>query len=131
MLIWCLKQFKDFILKFSISGTFLSQKAFLNLHNVILVSVVSNWANYHGYKNDVYSHQYYTQTTIIFMNYKDLYQITKTVFNICICLNHCCSCEHNQRCKVWRKAKRLKIVLLLDYPFYKEMWVFLSFVDYI
>ena len=62
MFVWCLKQLKDSILKFSISGSFISQKAFLNYYTVILVSFpsggcadeVDNWANYVGYKGDVY-----------------------------------------------------------------------------
>ena len=62
MFVWCLKQLKDSILKFLISGSFISQKAFLNYYTVILVSFpsgrcadeVDNWANYVGYKDDVY-----------------------------------------------------------------------------
>ena len=38
MLIWCLKQFKGFILKFSISGSFFSEKEFLNLYTMTFVS---------------------------------------------------------------------------------------------
>ena len=69
MLIWCLKQLKNFILKFSIRGGFFLQKAFLNSYIVILVyfpssgcvdNVVSHSANYHGYKDDVYLLQCYT-----------------------------------------------------------------------
>ena len=41
MLIGCLKQLKDFIFKFSISGSFFLQKAFLNQYIVILVSFPS------------------------------------------------------------------------------------------
>ena len=56
ILIWCLKQLKDFILKFLISGNFFSQKTFFNYYTVILVSfplggcgdeVVDNWTNYY------------------------------------------------------------------------------------
>ena len=36
MLIWFAKQLKDSILKFSISGSFFSQKAFLHCYTVIL-----------------------------------------------------------------------------------------------
>ena len=38
MLICCLKQFKYFILKFSISGSFFSEKGFLSLYTMILFS---------------------------------------------------------------------------------------------
>ena len=38
MLICCLKQFKYFILKFSISGNFFSEKGFLSLYTMILFS---------------------------------------------------------------------------------------------
>ena len=38
MLIWCLKQFKDFILKLSMSGSFFPQRKFLNLYTMILSS---------------------------------------------------------------------------------------------
>ena len=54
-LIWYLKQFNDFTLKFSISGCFSSEKQFLNLYTMIVFSfplgacvddVVNNLANY-------------------------------------------------------------------------------------
>ena len=38
MLIWCLNQVKDFILKFSISRSCFSDKEFLNLYTMILFS---------------------------------------------------------------------------------------------
>ena len=41
MLNWCLKQTKDFIFKFSTSGSFFSEKEFLNLYTMILVSFPS------------------------------------------------------------------------------------------
>ena len=59
MLIWCLKQFKDFVLKFSITGSFFSEKEFLNLYTMMLFSfplggcvdeVVDNRPDYQGYK---------------------------------------------------------------------------------
>ena len=57
ILIWYLKQFKDFILKFPISGSFFSEKEFLNLYTMILFSfplggcvdeVVNNHTDYQG-----------------------------------------------------------------------------------
>ena len=39
MLIWCLKQVKNFILKFLISGHFFSEKEFLNLYAMIFIFV--------------------------------------------------------------------------------------------
>ena len=69
MLIWCLKQVKDFILNFSISRSFLSEKEFWNLHTVLLASfpsgvcvdkIVDNRANHQGYECDAYSVQYHT-----------------------------------------------------------------------
>ena len=93
---WCLKQLKDSILKFSISGSFISQKAFLNYYTVILVSFpsggcadeVDNWTNYHGYKDDVYFLQYNTLVAIYFFNHGGICQIIRTILNIYICLNH-------------------------------------------
>ena len=41
MLIWCLKKVKDLILKFLINKSFLSEKEFLNLHTILLVSFPS------------------------------------------------------------------------------------------
>ena len=38
MLIWCLNHVKEFILKFSISGSCFSDKEFLNLFTMILFS---------------------------------------------------------------------------------------------
>ena len=55
MLIWYLKQIKDFNLKLSISGSFFSRKEFLNVYTIILFSfalggcvddVVYNGTNY-------------------------------------------------------------------------------------
>ena len=34
MIIWCLERAKDFILTFSISGKFLSEKEFLNFYTI-------------------------------------------------------------------------------------------------
>ena len=74
---WCLKQLKDSILKFQISESFFSQKAFWNQYTVVLVSfpsgacveeVVGNQANYNGYKDDVYFLQYNIWAVICFMN---------------------------------------------------------------
>ena len=88
---WCLKQ-----PKFSISGSFIPQKSFLN-YTVILVSfpsgactdeVVGNWNNYHGYKDDVYFLRYHTWAAIYFMNHKGLCQIIRTILKKYICLNH-------------------------------------------
>ena len=75
MLIWCLKQLKDFILKFSISESFFSEKKIWNLYTMIHFSVllggcvdevVYNRTNYQGYKY-VYFLQYHTLTVIRFM----------------------------------------------------------------
>ena len=41
MLIWCLKQVIEFILEFSISGSFFSEKEFLILYTMILSSLLS------------------------------------------------------------------------------------------
>ena len=98
MLIWCLKQLKVFILKFSISGSSI-------FWLLILVSfppggcfdeVSNNWAHYHEYKYDLYFLQYHTLTSIIFMNHEQLCQIIRTIFNIYIFLNHCWWKGHNQ-----------------------------------
>ena len=76
MLIWSLKQVVDFILNFSINGSFFSEKEFFNLNTMILVSfpscgciaeVFDNWENFEGYKY-VYSLQHHTLTVIYFMN---------------------------------------------------------------
>ena len=67
MLMWSLKQFKDFILKFSISGRFFSEKEFFNLFTMILVSFPTD-----GYVDEVVdnqtNYQYHTLTFIHFMN---------------------------------------------------------------
>ena len=56
---WCLKQFRYVILKFSISGSFFSEKFFLKFCTMILVSfrlgrcgdeVTVNGTDYQGYK---------------------------------------------------------------------------------
>ena len=71
-----LKYVKDFILTFSISRSFFSEKEFLNLHTAILFSfplggcvdeVVDNRTNYQGYKYVHFLH-YHTLTVIHFMN---------------------------------------------------------------
>ena len=54
MLVWCLKQVKDFTFKFSKSGNFFSEKQFLNLYTILCASllideVADNRANYQGY----------------------------------------------------------------------------------
>ena len=59
MLNWRLKKVKDFILKSTISGSFLSEKEFSNLYTMIIIyfpsggcvdEVVDNRTNYQGYK---------------------------------------------------------------------------------
>ena len=76
MLIWCFKKFKDFILSFSISGSFFSEKQFSNLYTMILISfplggcddeIVDSLKNYQGCKR-VYFLQYHTLKVIHFMN---------------------------------------------------------------
>ena len=62
------------------------------------------------------------------MNHGELYQVVKTIFNIYICLNHCCWCEHNQCYKFRWKAKRSKVVSHLDDHFinrcgYFSLWL--------
>ena len=56
---WCLKQFRDVILRFSLSGSFFSEKEILNLNTIILVSFCLGWCvdevtlnrtDYQGYK---------------------------------------------------------------------------------
>ena len=74
MLNWWLKQVKDLILKYSISGSFFSEKEFLNLYTMILVpfpsggcidEAVDNRENYQGYKYvyflwyHTFSHQFH------------------------------------------------------------------------
>ena len=75
MLIWCLKHVKDFILTFSVSGSFFSEKEFLNLYAMTLFSfplggcvdeVVDDRTNYQGHKY-VYFIQYRTLTFIHFV----------------------------------------------------------------
>ena len=76
MLIWCLKQYKNFLLKLSISGSFFSENKFLVLYTTILVSfplggcvdeVVDNQTNDQRY---TYAHLLYchTLTVLHFMN---------------------------------------------------------------
>ena len=75
MLIWYVKQVKNFMLKFSIRGSFSSQKEFLNLYTMILFfppggcvdEDVDNRTNYQGYKyiNFVW---YHTLSVLHFMN---------------------------------------------------------------
>ena len=93
MLIWCLKQLKDFILKFSISGSFFSfffiNTCFFSFRWCV-DEATNSWTNYHRYKYDLYFLHYHTLTTIHFMDHERLCQI------IYICLNHCWWCEHNQ-----------------------------------
>ena len=76
MLIWCLKHVKDFILTFSIIGSFFSEKGFLNLCTMILFSfplkgcvdeVDENRTNHRGYKYVCFL-QYHTLSVIYFMN---------------------------------------------------------------
>ena len=59
MLIWCLKQVIEFILEFSISGSFFSEKEFLISYTMILSSllsggcvdrIVDNRTNYQWYE---------------------------------------------------------------------------------
>ena len=56
-LIWCLKHVKDFMFTLSVSGSFFSEKYFLNLDTMTLFSshlggcvdeVDDNWTNYQG-----------------------------------------------------------------------------------
>ena len=105
MLIWWLKQGKDFILKFSISGSFFSEKWFLNLHTMALVSfpsggcvdkVANNLTNYQGFKY-VYFLQYHTMTVIHFTIGEGVCEIVGR-----ISLNHSWWCKHN---KVKNKVK--------------------------
>ena len=96
-LIWCLKNVKDFILTFSISGSSCSEKEFLNLYTMILFSFpicgcfdenVDNRINYEGYKYVCFL-QYHTLTVIHFTNGEGVFYINrKTIFNAYICLNH-------------------------------------------
>ena len=74
MLISCLKQVKDFILTFSISGSFFPEKEVLNLYTMILFSfplgrcvdeIVDSRTNYQRYKY-VYFFQCHTLTVIHF-----------------------------------------------------------------
>ena len=76
MLMWCLKQFQYFILKFSVSENLYSEKEFLNLYTMILASfplgecvdeVVKNRSNYQGCKYVCLLH-YHTLTVIHLMN---------------------------------------------------------------
>ena len=75
-MIWCLNQFKDFIPKFPLGGSFFSEKEFLNLYTIIHFSfpligcvndVVKNPTNYQEYKYLNFL-QYHTLTVIHFMN---------------------------------------------------------------
>ena len=124
MLIWCLKQLKDFILQFSISGSFFSQKAILNQYTVIIdsfpsggcVEVVGNGTIYYGSKDDVNFVKYHTLAAIHFINHEGLCQITITIFNIYICL------MNTQEIK--------KVVSHLEHSFYKQMCLFQFLVDY-
>ena len=102
-----------------LSGSFFLQKAFLNCNGCFFPFRWMCWRNYHGYKDDVYLLQCYTKTAIHFMNHEKLYQIIKTSFNICICLNHCCWCQHRKLYKVWWKSKISTSVSHLDHSFYK------------
>ena len=81
MLMWCLKQVKEFIFEFSLSGSFFPEKEFVNLHIIVLVSfplgefvdeVVNNRANYQGYENEVHFLQYHTLTVMYFMNGEEI-----------------------------------------------------------
>ena len=63
MLVWCFKQVKDFILKFSISGSFIAgRQNWLIYHNIVFFTtgwgvdeVVDNGTNYQGCQYNVYS----------------------------------------------------------------------------
>ena len=75
MLIWCLNQFKDFILKIRQVEFFFRERIFeLVLYTIALVSfpsgrcldvVFDNRTNHQGYKS-VYFLQYHTLTVIIY-----------------------------------------------------------------
>ena len=75
MLIWYVKQVKNFILKFSIRGSFSLQKEFLNLYTMILFfspggcvyEDVDNRTNYERYKY-INLVRYHTLTVLHFMN---------------------------------------------------------------
>ena len=68
--VWCLKQVKDLILEFSLSGSFFSEKKqLLGYYAIILVSfplggyvdeVVDSRANYQEYRYDVHFFWYHT-----------------------------------------------------------------------
>ena len=62
-MIWCLKQVKDFMIKFSISRSFLLEKNFLDMYIILIVSfpsggcvdkVGNNRESQQGCKYDVY-----------------------------------------------------------------------------
>ena len=87
MLIWYVKQVKNFILKFSIRGSFSSQKEFLNLYTMILFfspggcvyEDVDNRTNYQGYKYINFV-RYHTLTVLHFMNDKGGFCIIRRAF---------------------------------------------------
>ena len=88
MLISCLKQLKDFILKFSVSGSTLQYLLlFLQLDMLMRLSTIEQIMTD---TNMIFILlQYHTLTAIHFMNHEGLCQIIRTIFNIYICLNHC------------------------------------------
>ena len=74
MSIWYLKQVKDFIIEFSIIGSFFSEKQFLNLHTRALAffptggcadEVVNNCANYQVIRICFFSSVYLFQLQLI------------------------------------------------------------------
>ena len=76
MLIWCLKQVKDFMIKFSISRSFLLEKE-LDMYIILIVSIPSggcvdkvgnNRESQQGCKHDDYFLYYHIWTVIYFMN---------------------------------------------------------------
>lgn len=98
MLVWCLKQVKDFTFKFSKSGNFFSEKQFLNLYTIILASFLSggcidevsdNGAIYQEYEYDIYFLQRHTLTVTHVMNGKRVCNVIRRfTFNVYICFNH-------------------------------------------
>ena len=87
------------------SGSFFSEKFFLNWYSMILVSfshggcvdkVVDNRTNYQGYRY-VYFLQYDTLTVISIMNGEEVCKIiSRAIFNVHISSNHSWWCKHNQ-----------------------------------
>ena len=78
---------KIFILKFSRSGSFFSQKSIFESVNCNpcffsggCVDEVGNWTSYHGYTDDVYFLEYHTSAAIRFMNHEGLWSNYQNYF---------------------------------------------------